>query len=105
MDLLDRRVYHYRVYFYQTSMSVCQSKYVLCSFLTHFYTRNDVNYGCPNLPLTMQGMAIQVVEYSSGGTKLERFLPKNQHTQRKLLHFGFVGRCKKLSIILESKVI
>ena len=22
-----------------------------------------------------------------GGTKLERFLPKNQHTQRKLLNF------------------
>ena len=32
-------------------------------------------------------MAIRVVEFSSGGTKLERFLPKNQHTQRKLLNF------------------
>ena len=32
-------------------------------------------------------MAIWVVEFSSGGTKLERFLPKNQHTQRKLLNF------------------
>ena len=32
-------------------------------------------------------MAIQVVEFSSGGTKLERFLPKNQHAQRKLLNF------------------
>ena len=28
-------------------------------------------------------MAIQVVEFSSGGTKLGRFLHKNQHTQRK----------------------
>ena len=28
-------------------------------------------------------MAIWVVEFSSGGTKLEFFLPKNQHTQRK----------------------
>ena len=25
-------------------------------------------------------MAIRVVEFSNGGTKLERFLPKNQHT-------------------------
>ena len=32
-------------------------------------------------------MAIRVVEFSSGGTKLERFLPENQHTQRKLLNF------------------
>ena len=32
-------------------------------------------------------MLIQVVEFSSRGTKLERFLPKNQHTQRKLLNF------------------
>ena len=35
-------------------------------------------------------MAIRVVEFLSqflnGGTKLERFLPKNQHTQRKLLN-------------------
>ena len=32
-------------------------------------------------------MVIQVVEFSSRGTKLERFLSKNQHTQRKLLNF------------------
>ena len=34
-------------------------------------------------------MAIRVVEFSKGGggTKLERFLPKNQHIQRKLLNF------------------
>ena len=32
-------------------------------------------------------MAIRVVEFSNGGTKLERFLPKDQHTQRKLLKF------------------
>ena len=32
-------------------------------------------------------MAILVVEFSNGGTKLKRFLPKNQHTQRKLLNF------------------
>jgi hypothetical protein len=32
-------------------------------------------------------MAIWVVEFSKGDTKLEIFLPKNQHTQRKLLNF------------------
>ena len=31
-------------------------------------------------------MALQVVEFSNGGIKLVRFLPKNQHTQRKLLN-------------------
>ena len=32
-------------------------------------------------------MVIQVVEFSSGGKKLGRLLPKNQHTQRKSLNF------------------
>ena len=40
----------------------------------------------------LKGMAIWVVEFSNmgggrGGEKLERVLPKNQHTQRKLLNF------------------
>ena len=30
---------------------------------------------------------MRVVEFSSGGTKLERFLSKNQRTRRKLLNF------------------
>ena len=37
----------------------------------------------------MHIMAVQVVEFSDGGTKLERILSKNQHTQRKLLNFEF----------------
>ena len=32
-------------------------------------------------------MAIWVWSFQTGGTKLERFLPKNQPTQRKLLNF------------------
>ena len=32
-------------------------------------------------------MAIPVMELQNGDTKLERFLPKNQHTQTKLLNF------------------
>ena len=37
--------------------------------------------------LMVSTMAIRVVDFSNrGGTKLERFLHKNQHTQRKLLN-------------------
>ena len=45
-------------------------------------------------------MAIPVVEFSRGGTKLERFLSKNQHTQRKLLNFEnwcSVKKCKNFT--------
>ena len=37
--------------------------------------------------ITQTIMVVWVVEFSCGGTKLEIFLPKNQHTQRKLLNF------------------
>ena len=40
--------------------------------------------------LTMSGMVLRVVEFSSGVynyTILERFLPKNQHIQRKFMNF------------------
>ena len=40
-----------------------------------------------NFSINMATMAIQVVEFSSGGTKLERYLPNNQRAQRKLLNF------------------
>ena len=44
-----------------------------------------------------------------GGTELERFLPKNQHTQRKLLNFenwvkGEVSKVPKSGQILTFKV-
>ena len=50
-----------------------------------------------------EAMAIRVVEY--GGTKLERFLPKNQHTQTKLLNFEFWinGQLSKNANIWLSK--
>ena len=35
----------------------------------------------------LYSMVIRVVKFSGGGTKLEIFLPKDQHTQRKLLNF------------------
>ena len=38
--------------------------------------------------------------FQTGGTKLERFLHKNQHTQRILLNLriGLMGRCQKLML-------
>ena len=46
----------------------------------------------PTNILCIAVMVIRVVEFSRGeGTKLERFLPKNQHTQRQLLNFEW--RC------------
>jgi hypothetical protein len=41
-------------------------------------------------------MAVRVVEFSTRDTKLERFLPKNQQTQRKLLNFGLMASCQKV---------
>ena len=51
-------------------------------------------------------MVIRVVEFSSG-TKLERFLFKNQHTPRELLNFEnwCNGEGSKLGIVLENEVI
>ena len=43
------------------------------------------------MKMTLSIMAIRVVEFQTGGTKLEIFLPNNQHTQRKLLNFENLG--------------
>ena len=50
-------------------------------------------------------MAIRVVEFSSGDTKLERFLHKNQHTQKKLLNFEFWinGELSKIGHYFSTK--
>ena len=55
----------------------------------------------------MLNMAIRVVEFSNGGTKLERFLPKNQRTQRKLFNFEnwFNGELSKIGYHFSNKVI
>ena len=43
-------------------------------------------------------------KFQAGNTKLERFLPKNQHTRQKFLNFeNWVnGEVSNLGIILES---
>ena len=53
------------------------------------------------------GMVIRDVEFSSGGTKLERFLPKNRHTQSKLLNFSnwCSGKLSKSGHHLSNKVV
>ena len=40
--------------------------------------------------------------FKRGDTKLERFLPKNQHNQKKFMNFenGVMASCQKLDIIL-----
>ena len=43
-------------------------------------------FSVEDLELYGAHMVIRVVEFSSEGTKLERFLPKNQHNQRKSLN-------------------
>ena len=55
----------------------------------------------------LYNIAIRVVDFSSGGTKLERFLTKNQHTQRKLLNFenGTNGKVSKIERHFSNKVI
>ena len=47
-------------------------------------------------------MVIQVVEFSSRGTKLERFLAKKQHTQRKLLNWCS-GKLSKIGHHFSNK--
>ena len=45
-----------------------------------------LNQPCVTI-ITNVALSIISTIFQTGGTKLERFLPKNQHTQRKLLNF------------------
>ena len=51
-------------------------------------------------------MAVRVVEFSIGGYKIRK-MPKNQHTQRKLLNFEFWinGELSKIGHHFDNKVI
>ena len=48
---------------------------------------SPVESGSPLLPHTCPVCQYRLWSFQMGGTKLERFLPKNQHTQRTLLNF------------------
>ena len=70
--------------------------------------RNLVTYMKPGTVLSMQ-MQMALWSFQTGGTKLERFLPKNQHTQRKLSNFenwvsGEVSKSAKSPNLLTFKV-
>ena len=54
---------------------------------------------------TLHSMVIPVME--SGDTKLERFLPENQHTQRKLLNFENCcnGKLSKIGHAFSKKLM
>ena len=61
------------------------------------YRYNTIHYGNTGCGVFKQG----------GGTKLERFLPKNQHTQRKLLNFQnwCSGELSKIGHHFSNKVV
>ena len=69
--------------------------------------RNLIRLGRDHFGRNIYTMAIRVAEFSSGGIKLERFLHKNQHTQRKLLNFQFwiTGKLSKIGHHFRNKVI
>ena len=79
--------------FSQSSFAICNHQYIFartlsgCCFGRFGYgrTRFCLTYHRLMLLFNVRIMAVQ--QFSSKGTKLERFLPKNQHTQRKLLNF------------------
>jgi hypothetical protein len=55
----------------------------------------------------VHNMVVRVVKFSSGGTKVERFLPNNQNTKRKLLNFEnwYSGELSKIGHHFSNKVI
>ena len=57
--------------------------------------------------MIMVVMKIQVVSFQAEGTKLEVFLHKNQHNQRKLLNFEFWinGELSKIGHHFSNKKI
>ena len=56
--------------------------------------------------MIMVVMKIQVVSFQAEGTKIEVFLHKNQHNQRKLLNFEFLvnGKLSKIGHYFSNKV-
>ena len=56
--------------------------------------------GSPCLSLMCSTMVIRIVEFASGGTEFERFLPKNQHRYSEgndwILRIELMGRCQKV---------
>ena len=69
--------------------------------LDHVETKKNILFWA------LGSMAIQVVEFSSGGTILEIFLHKNQQNKRKSFYFDFWinGELSKMGHHFINKVI
>ena len=65
--------------------------------------KGDKNLNARNCALWQYGLW----SFQAGGTKLERYLHKNQHTERKLLNFEFWinGELSKIGHHFSNKVI
>ena len=61
-------------------------KNILTQVLTYLFKLQIIST-VGTIALFVHSMAIWVWSFQMGGIKLERFLPKNQHTQRNLLNF------------------
>ena len=65
--------------------SICVGSFhFLILYHTVCFSTTYDNYPCSDIYLIWQ---YGLWSFQTGGTKLERFLPKNQHTQRNLLNF------------------
>ena len=85
------------------------SELPMCS---RYFSRQGLTF-CQYWSLTPVGISTvwqyELWSFQTGGTKLERFLPKNQHTQRKLSNFenwvsGEVSKSAKSPNLLTFKV-
>ena len=90
-----------------------RSKYYSGGRTLHPWPQSFVSQSCaPKSRVSEERLSSQVWQYGlwsfqTGDTKLERFLPKNQHTQKKLLSFEFWinGELSKSAKIWLSKSI
>ena len=83
MNLFDIAYYLNDVYFKNINMHLHAGFFFNCFYLTKIHRGPVWQYG--------------LWSFQTGGTKLEIFLDKNQHTQRKLLNFEnwFSGEVSK----------
>jgi hypothetical protein len=81
INYLDKKYYYLSIFFSKNPVAlfpVSTKKIVSIMGTIQWY-----------VDTSMQGMVTRVVGFSNGGYKIS-FLPKNQHTQRKLLNFEFL---------------
>ena len=86
---------------YQIPIYKWMFKLIMCFIIYSYFPRHEPLYSC-----IASIMVIRVVEFSSGGTKLEIFLPNNiPKGNCWILRIGVVASCQKLGIIFSNKAI